>query len=70
MFSRASDASKVAFVALVRQLLAWDITLIDCQIETHHLARFGATSWPRERYLAALTHAVHRPTRQGRWRLD
>ncbi len=70
MFSRASDASKVAFVALVRQLVAWDITLIDCQIETDHLARFGATSWPRERYLAALTDAVHRPTRQGRWRLD
>ena len=70
MFSRASDASKVAFVALVRQLLAWDITLIDCQIETDHLSRFGATSWPRERYLAALTDAVHRPTRQGRWRLD
>ena len=70
MFSRASDASKVAFVALVRQLLAWDITLIDCQIETDHLARFGATSWPRERYLAALTDAVHRTTRQGRWRLD
>ena len=70
MFSRASDASKVAFVALVRQLAAWDITLIDCQVETDHLARFGATSWPRERYLAALTEAVRRPTRQGRWRLD
>ncbi len=70
MFSRASDASKVAFVALVRQLAAWDITLIDCQVETDHLARFGATSWPRERYLAALTEAVGRPTRHAPWRLD
>ena len=76
MFSHASDASKVAFVALVRQLLAWDINLIDCQIETEHLARFGATSWPRERYLARLTDAVHRSTRQGhrgqlgQWRFD
>ncbi len=70
MFSRASDASKVAFVALVRQLAAWDITLVDCQIETDHLTRFGATSWPRERYLATLRDAVRRPTRQGRWQLD
>ncbi len=70
MFSRASDASKVAFVALVRRLVAWDITLIDCQVETDHLARFGATTWPRERYLTALTDAVRRPTRQGRWQLD
>ena len=70
MFSRASNASKVAFVALVRQLMAWDIHLIDCQVETEHLARFGATSWPRERYLASLTDAVRRPTRQGPWQLD
>ena len=70
MFSRASDASKVAFVALVRRLVAWEIALIDCQVETDHLARFGATTWPRERYLAALTDAVHRPTRQGQWQFD
>lgn len=70
MFSRASDASKVAFVALVGQLKAWDIDLIDCQVETEHLARFGAISWPRERYLDALADAVRRPTRQGPWKFD
>ncbi len=70
MFSRASDASKVAFVALMRQLARWKITLIDCQIETDHLARFGATNWPRERYLSALREATREPTRQKRWRLD
>ena len=68
MFSRASDASKVAFVKLVEQLNAWNITLIDCQVETDHLARFGATSWPRQHYLAALFDAVREPTRRGQWR--
>ena len=34
MFSRVSDASKVAFVHLVRQLAAWDFALIDCQVHT------------------------------------
>ena len=70
MFSRASDASKVAFVALVRQLMAWDVNLIDCQVETEHLARFGATSWPRERYLKSLSDAAHQPTRRGQWQFD
>jgi leucyl/phenylalanyl-tRNA--protein transferase len=70
MFARASDASKVAFVALMRQLEAWGITLIDCQIETDHLARFGAASWSRARYLRALREAIEKPTRRGPWQFD
>lgn len=67
MFARAPDASKVAFVALVEQLAQWGIALIDCQVYTEHLARFGAEEWPRSRYLRELRRALHRPTRQGRW---
>jgi len=70
MFARASDASKVAFAVLVEQLVRWDIRLIDCQVHTDHLARFGAEPWPRERFLAALAAAIEKPTRRGRWRLD
>src|SRR5690606_11952469 len=70
MFARAPDASKVAFVALVEQLLRWDIRLIDCQVHTEHLERFGAEEWPRERYLARLAVALERPTRRGRWAFD
>ena len=44
MFADESDASKVAFVRLVNQLAAWDFELVDCQVETEHLARFGATT--------------------------
>jgi len=70
MFARAPDASKAAFVTLVEQLLAWGITLVDSQVYTEHLARFGARDWPRERYLAALDVALRAPTRLGPWRLD
>jgi leucyl/phenylalanyl-tRNA---protein transferase len=67
MFARMPDASKIVFVALVRHLQRWGITLIDCQVHTLHLARFGAEEWPRNRYLAALRQAVAKPTRKGKW---
>lgn len=70
MFARADDASKVAFVILVEQLDRWGIRLIDCQVPTDHLARFGAEEWPRVRFLAALAEAMRQPTRPGPWRLD
>lgn len=70
MFARADDASKVAFVTLVEQLRRWDIDLVDCQVHTEHLARFGAVEWPRERFLRRLASALEKPTRSGRWRLD
>lgn len=70
MFSYADDASKIAFVTLVRQLAAWGIDLIDCQVYTDHLASLGAGEWPRARFLEALERAVCQPTRRGAWRLD
>ncbi len=70
MFTKVPDASKGAFVTLVRQLQAWGIGLIDSQVHTPHLARFGATEWPRPRYLQALRKALRTPTRKGRWRFD
>ena len=70
MFARADNASKIAFVALVQQLRTWGISLIDCQVYTSHLDRFGAIEWPRERYLDELAERVGEPTRVGRWRLD
>jgi leucyl/phenylalanyl-tRNA--protein transferase len=68
MFTRRPDASKAAFVTLVRRLHEWGIDLIDCQVTTEHLARFGATEWPRERFLEALAEAMEKPTRRGSWR--
>lgn len=70
MFARRPDASKIAFVALVEQLARWRITLVDCQVHTEHLERFGAREWPRTRYLEALRRALEEKTRRGSWRFD
>lgn len=70
MFAHEADASKVAFVALVRQLASWGIPLVDCQVYTEHLARFGAREWPRRDFLGALHAALDRPTRLGPWTFD
>lgn len=69
MFAHAPDASKVAFVTLLGNLAEWGFAMVDCQVYTDHLSRFGAEKWPRRRFLAALHHALERPTRQGRWTL-
>ena len=69
MFAHAPDASKIAFVTLVRALEAWGIDLIDCQVQTEHLERFGAEAWPRSRYLAGRASRLGPPTHRGRWTL-
>lgn len=69
MFAQVSDASKVAFVTLVHQLQFWEFDLVDGQVYTEHLARFGAREWPRVEYLSALHEALKRPTIHGPWRL-
>ena len=50
MFSRCSDASKVAFVTLTRQLADWGFGLIDCQIHSDHLESLGAETIKRNRF--------------------
>jgi leucyl/phenylalanyl-tRNA--protein transferase len=58
MFSRVTDASKIAFVSLVNRLLADGFGLIDCQMRTAHLASLGAREIPRavfSQHLAELT---------------
>ena len=54
MFHHETDASKVAFVALVETLAAEGIELIDCQITSEHLIRFGAREISRSRFLQLL----------------
>jgi leucyl/phenylalanyl-tRNA--protein transferase len=67
MFAREPDASKAAFVTLVRRLDAWGIRLIDCQVATAHLERFGAREMPRAQFLAELEPALELPGRRGSW---
>ncbi|MEJ7599141.1 MAG: leucyl/phenylalanyl-tRNA--protein transferase [Kofleriaceae bacterium] len=70
MFARAPEASKIAFVACVRQLEAFHIELIDCQVHTEHLERFGAYEISRADYLTRLQVALDEPTRRGIWKLE
>lgn len=70
MFTHAPDASKVAFCASVAQLDGWGITLIDCQVHTEHLERFGAHEVTRPEFIAQLQLALDHPTRRGRWQFE
>ena len=58
MFSRMTDASKVALAWLVARLKVGNFTLLDCQFMTEHLASLGAVSVPREAYVALLSAAL------------
>jgi leucyl/phenylalanyl-tRNA--protein transferase len=70
MFSREPDASKVALVRLARQLQRWNFGLIDCQMETSHLASLGAHTMPRAEFTARLADLVNLPHRPGPWHFD
>jgi leucyl/phenylalanyl-tRNA--protein transferase len=61
MFALKSDASKVAFVALVQRLKNNGFSLIDSQIYTEYLASFGAKEIPRDTYLSLVEKALHNP---------
>lgn len=67
MFSRASDASKVALAHLTRCLSAWGYALIDCQVYTPHLASLGAVEMPRAEFQRRLAAAVDQPTGAAAW---
>ncbi len=70
MFSREPDASKVALVRLARQLAQWEFGLIDCQMETAHLASLGARTLPRAEFTTQLAELVNLPHRPGPWHFD
>jgi leucyl/phenylalanyl-tRNA--protein transferase len=66
MFSRASDASKVALVALCHTLLKRKFAIIDCQVKTAHLESLGATSMSRPEFHGILNKVIDRPD-QHHW---
>ncbi|MDD5301373.1 MAG: leucyl/phenylalanyl-tRNA--protein transferase [Gallionella sp.] len=59
MFSHASNASKIALAHLDRQLERWQFGLIDCQMNTPHLASLGAREIPRNEFIARLQELVN-----------
>lgn len=58
MFSRATDASKMALVHLVEILRAAEYELLDTQYVNEHLKQFGVEAWSKERYMTKLAKAL------------
>ena len=69
MFSKVSNASKVALAELIDRLNRWGFTLLDCQIMSPHLASLGAIDMPRNQFLSLLLENRRSTTRTGRWEL-
>jgi len=67
MFTRISNASNVAFVKLVEYLTALSFDMIDCQVRTEHMIRFGAREISRNLFLQQLKESVGEPTIKGKW---
>ena len=67
MFSRATDASKIALAHLAAQLARWGFGLIDCQMETAHLASLGARPITRGDFQDRLRVLVNLPDLPGKW---
>ncbi|HLF30115.1 MAG TPA: leucyl/phenylalanyl-tRNA--protein transferase [Xanthomonadales bacterium] len=67
MFSRETDASKIALVALCKQLQRWDFGLLDCQVPNPHLASLGAMTLPRQFFEQTVQQLVQLPFNPGSW---
>ena len=70
MFARATDASKIALAHLGVQLRRLGFGIIDCQMETAHLASLGARPIPRREFRTLLDRLVVADATPGRWPAD
>jgi leucyl/phenylalanyl-tRNA--protein transferase len=70
MFSRRSNASKAALVALCRFLPQMGIELVDCQVPNDHLMSMGAKSMSRDMFLDTLQSALEKNTNAGNWKRE
>ena len=71
MFSKEPNTSKLALVALTRQLQRWGYELIDCQVSSEHLLSLGAEEVPRSLFSSLLqkyTGATDQPPRT--WEIE
>lgn len=67
MFTRVSNASKVALAALVERLKAAGYQLIDCQMTTRHLLSFGAQEISGTEFLDQLNSFIQTTVPDGKW---
>ncbi|MEE2716362.1 MAG: leucyl/phenylalanyl-tRNA--protein transferase, partial [SAR324 cluster bacterium] len=67
MFSRRSNASKVALAVLSERAPELELELMDCQMTTQHLLSLGARELPRHDFLELVREGLRFPTRRGPW---
>jgi leucyl/phenylalanyl-tRNA---protein transferase len=67
MFSRQSNASKIALFALARQLLDWGFVMIDGQVINPHLIGLGALMIPRSNFVRLLDRHCNAPFNPAGW---
>ncbi|MDE2345842.1 MAG: leucyl/phenylalanyl-tRNA--protein transferase, partial [Gammaproteobacteria bacterium] len=70
MFNHRPNASKIALAVLAKQLHDWSFGMIDCQVYSEHIMRFGSTLVPRVEFLSLLHEYVKLPDHPGEWRLE
>ena len=70
MFTQVSNASNIALVKLVEYLISFSFDMLDCQVTTEHLIRFGAKEIERVRFLEQLKASMMKPTLKGKWTLQ
>ncbi len=70
MFSLRTDASKIALAHLAMQLERWNFGMIDCQMNTRHLASLGAREIPRAEFISRLQELINYPDIASPWMLD
>ena len=68
MFSRRTDASKIAMAKLAGQLERWEFPLIDCQLETEHLVSLGAEHMSRRAFIAEVSRLTE--LEGPKWEID
>ena len=67
MFSRRTNASKIALAHLTKQLVRWEFGMIDCQMRTPHLASLGAREISRKEFILRLQELIHYPNISSPW---
>ncbi len=70
MFTVERDASKIALLALCRQLEKWNFSVIDCQIASEHLGSLGAKEIARAVFLAYLEQMTGGRGKPGKWKFE
>lgn len=69
MFSRRTDASKIALTHLCQQLQSWNFDLIDCQVDSEHLQSLGTTMLARSEFITHITASIDDP-QHSNWKHD